>query len=827
MRTTVFATSAACFEWSGRGGVGVGVLIAALAGCSSPSSPASPTDGGVDSTSDAVVQEVASDGGYDAPLGPLPTITITARTTRFVVREHMLAAVEMQLSGEPFAEAMGRVLADYSRDYLPPNIYFDTSPTSTGPFTDLAGFSCAVESYEYSKQPMNNLSFESGAGTSLAYGPVLNASGVTGAAACGLLRAQVQAFAVDANTTGAARFSTTATTINPLGWPGLWPALAPFVSFDPAIAATDSVSQSCSITSDDDPGLGGSLVSDDYECDATGLHLPNRSAQVDAAISPGATGWAGWKSMLWVLNYLQVMHDSNETAIQTVAAADLAKVGTAGNTVAPLTVPDGVTTAPVAGVFLGSSNIEGFQAGLMITALDNESVGWLTKWTTTDGATLSGFADLPTALAYDFSAPLRWFPSEMSVAEATDSDCMFPRPTGYTVRAGGSHLLDLDGILGAYASAYALTDTANSGVGGAQSYSVYFDGDPFPVQTKGGGLDQTPTGSATLHDRSLAMMRVALVDMIRMHKDPTSGILVSEVTMTGGTPTRGTTISASDGAYTLLALRTTRRTLSDQLQLYSNTTPDTAVLSTPIDVPAFSSTVTATQALNTLIKSLADLYFDHLTDATGRAYVGWDVSKGAPTTTNDTLDAHTAAVRALFVAYLSTGVTKYRDRATAVYQRVEATFWDASARLYRPTAGDTSSTVTYTPLRFVMLQAMLRDTYELTAITDAALAAHLRDRVARVNKLVLNGWDDVNGDGKVDWPQECVQISPSGLPLGGLQLGERTLSGETGSTTDTFDAGARVAATDREHDCVPEISAAGLPSALADSITFTIESATK
>jgi hypothetical protein len=56
-------------------------------------------------------------------------------------------------------------------------------------------------------------------------------------------------------------------------------------------------------------------------------------------------------------------------------------------------------------------------------------------------------------------------------------------------------------------------------------------------------------------------------------------------------------------------------------------------------------------------------------------------------------------------------------------------------------------------------------------------------------------------------------------------MAERTLSGETGSTTDTFDAGDRVAAVDREHDCVPEISATELPSALADSITFQITSA--
>ena len=53
------------------------------------------------------------------------TITATVDSTRFVTREHMLAAGEMQISGEPLAEAMGRDLGGYSRDLLPPDLYFD------------------------------------------------------------------------------------------------------------------------------------------------------------------------------------------------------------------------------------------------------------------------------------------------------------------------------------------------------------------------------------------------------------------------------------------------------------------------------------------------------------------------------------------------------------------------------------------------------------------------------------------------------------------------------------------------------------------------------
>jgi hypothetical protein len=742
----------------------------------------------------------------------------------------MLAAVEMQLSGEPFATAMGRNLTSFSRDWRPPNIYFDTSPDSTGPWVDLAGFSSAVESYEYSKQPMNNLAFESGAGLSLAYGPLLNPT-QDDAAGCAALRQWVQklgneSYAVSP-ATGHPYFSTTATAENPLGWPGIWPTLEPFVSFDPTIDPTNSVSEQCSITSDDDPGASASLMSDDYECDATSLHLVDRASQVQSAISPGSSGWAGWKSALWIMNYLQVMHDVDETAItQLQPGFSLAQVGQTSNGAL------GVDLGAQIGTYLGSSDIEGFQAGMMLLGLDNEAQDWLTSRTTTDGVSLGGFPDLPSALAYDMSAPLRWFPGQMAVTETATAGCAFPKPATFSITDGGSHLLDLAGLLGAYSSLYALTDQANTAVGGSQPCMAYFDGDPFPADD--GAVP--PDGESTLHDRALGMIRVALVNLQRMHVDPASGLPVDDVTVAGGKPARGTTLSTMTAAYGLLALRTTRRTLSDQLSLYLNNKPDTAVIATPIDSPliARSGMTTITALLDTDITALANLFYDTLTDDTGHAWAGWDVSRSGPTSQQDLLDAHTAAVRGLLQAFLATGDTKFRDRALAVFERVESNFWDPVARIYRTEAGDTSSAVTYTPVRFAMAQAMLRDTYELIGAVDGhtALAALILQRVARLNKLVLDGWDDRNGNQLVDYPEECVgqPVEGAGDPgggasHGGLQMAERTLTGETGSVADTFDAGTRVIAKDRQPNCVPEISAAHLPAALADSITFEITSA--
>ena len=747
-----------------------------------------------------------------------PAITATIGSTRFVTREHMLAAGEMQISGEPLAEAMGRDLSHYSRDLLTPDIYND--PANGVFWIDLAGFSSAVESYEYSKQPMNGLAFELGAGTSLAYGPLVNADGATGAAAIAHVAALVQHFAAGSNAAGKWVFpagtypannaagnanpaGTGAAAQNPIGWPGIWPTTHVFKSFDPAIAPTSAVDLECSIASDDSPDEVGVLsICGDYECDATTLHLPARATQIDSTITPGADGFSGWKYGLWVLNYLQIMHDSANAAVATVAGGDLASVGAAGNAIVGADA-SGAATAP--GTFLGSSDIEGFQAQLFITELDNRAEDWLAHLATRDGVTLGGFASTQAALAYDHAAPLVWFPNAIAVTETADGQ------PSYALADSGSELLDLVGLAMGYAELYALTDTANADVGGAQTALAFFDGDPF---------------DATTHDRALAMLRVAIIDLDRLHADPASGLLADSVAMTGAVPARGHTIATTSAAYTVLGLRTVLRALGSQLELYSNNTPDTAIEHTPLDAVPLqfpgAPALTFSGRTEQLLRAHAALLLDKLTDASGRAWSGWDLAAGAHTDDADVLDAHTAAIRGLFGAYLATGDTRYRDRAIAVFDRVETVFYDPGARIYAATPAPVS-TVEYTPLRFALLQSSLRDIYELVAARPGgeALAAQLEDRLGRLDKLVLNGWDDRDRDRNVGWPDECVNVV-GGVPRGGLQMAERALTGELGRFKYHGGPNPGSPTADREHDCVPEIDDAQLPAALADSITFEI-----
>jgi hypothetical protein len=756
-------------------------------------------------------------------------LKVTAVDTTFVTRDHFIASVEMQLSGEPFAQSMGRQLAGYSRDFAcqestcSPDIYHDPALNngvaggSVGRI-DLSGYSTAVESYEYSKQPMNNVAFESGAGTSLLFGPVVNPTGATGAAALAQLRAWEQRLGAEANTT-ARSFSTTSSPTNPIGWPGFWPTIQPFTRWDPHVQASNA-STGCTISSDDDPGASGALMCNDYECDYTTLHLPNRSAQVNMTIGPGASGWVGWKEALWTLNYLQVMHDANENPVASVPDDQLSLVGAPNNTVLG-TGSQGASA--IAGTYLGSSDIEGFQAGNFLEIMDNSAEQWLTTLTTTDGTTLGGFSSVSEALAYSEQSPLRWFPGAITVTEAED-ESGFPRPASYAITSPDSDLLDLAGMLGAFSSIYSLTDQSNTQAGGSQSALAYFDGDPLPLQ------NQTPTGAPTLHDRSLAMMRVVVVNMDRLHVDPASGFFVDDVALAGGSVSRGTTLSTDIAAYTLLSLRTARRALDSELVLYSNTKPDAQAIPCPLDAFAPVDGQFFGTRLDALIEGLSSVFYDQLTTEDGHAYAGWDIAHGAPTDAGASVDAHAAAIRGLLVAYLATGQPRYRERALAVFQRLEAAFYDPNARLYRPTEGDTSSTVTFTPRRFGLLQGALRDTYELIALLpgNATLASSIEDRVARLHKLVLNGWDDSDQDGVIDWPGECAHLGtgPDGRPLGlgGLQMAERVLSGESGSLRDRIggDAGTRIITTDREHDCVPEVAAVGLPSALANSVTFTL-----
>ena len=91
----------------------------------------------------------------------------------------------------------------------------------------------------------------------------------------------------------------------------------------------------------------------------------------------------------------------------------------------------------------------------------------------------------------------------------------------------------------------------------------------------------------------------------------------------------------------------------------------------------------------------------------------------------------------------------------------------------------------------------------------------LEARIGRLNKLVINGWDDRNGNGTVDYPAECMR-SIDGIPRSGLQMGERAITGEVGFSRPEL-------VYEYDHDCVPNISYVNLPATLASELTLVPE----
>ena len=551
---------------------------------------------------------------------------------RINVAEHMLASYEMQLSGEPFATLLGYNLTGFNRTLTVTDQYLN--PTTGQLTTDPLGYALAVESYEYSKQPMNNLSFESGAGLSLQFGPVLNPGQVTGNAAFALLLDRFQQFASESASGGPIGKNlivSPAPVDNPLnyyGWPGLWPVFAAFSAFNPTIYPLPGGVNTCTFSGSLGAfGYGGgvspfNLLIANYECDYNSLNLPERETQVTKILSPDALGYVVLKQGLWVINYWQTLQDTAGNGITTVAASDLPDVGQPGNTVVGQypdpNDPTGQTMlAGAPGVYLGDIPMEGWQGLTMQEEADNSAELLLTQLLSGDGATLitavsilpdggavpssdaglggtdggasdSGNPDggpawyVPTgwdnaALAadnYSYDSPLLYFPYAVEVTETPTASAPiyanedFPQPTAFSISDGTSHLVGLSGLLAGFGEAFAWTDQNNSMVGGSVPFLATYDGDPFPLD------DGLPDGQGTLHDRALGVLKIALIDLDRLHYDPVNRVLVDSVTISGGTVTRGSTVTTVELIELIVAMRNAFRALNGSLQLYSNNTPD-------------------------------------------------------------------------------------------------------------------------------------------------------------------------------------------------------------------------------------------------------------
>jgi hypothetical protein len=801
--------------------LGVGVLLAAACsgdGGGAPAAPPSADDAGatLDATLDATgapddaTYERTPYGGYDGA-GPPPVKRVAVQSemtsNRVDAQSLLFAAGEMQISGEPFAHGFaGRNLSDYDRNYIPTDQYIlNNGSDDPVPMTDLFGFSTAVESYEYSKYHMNMLLQQTTAGVSLGVGPLVARE--PGETAVDRLRSRANALLTNAGTDVGGYATLPAPVSNDqnyLGFPGLWPVFAPYKSFDPAMTPSINIVQACTLKG----GYGGvgfgTSILPLYECAYNTLHLTNRDAQVEKVLVPAVSGFATWKEALWAIDFAGRIHDSGSNLVNAVAASDLALVGQRANKVVA-TEPPG----SAAGTYIGSSPLEGMWGLVMLDAMDNAAEWLVSSLATSDGSTLSGFASKADALAYDYTSPLVWFPASITATE--DGAAPYPAIASLALTDATSRSIDLAALLVGNALFFGMTDPRNAGIGQRPGLMATFDGDPFPAD------DGVADGEDTAHDRSLAVLRVAFVDLDRIHADPTLGVIADTATISAaGAVARSSTVTTATLAHVIIGLRQTLLSLNGSITQYGAPDPDPAADEKGILNPLpWHPPVTGGRAPNfsqrvrQVFQTNAAFVRDVLTKADGSVQNGATVANGQATPLPDaaTIESQTAAVRALTEGFLVTGDATYLARAQAVVRRLESDFYDAPSRMYREQAGGPVQ-IHMTPERFGLLQSALRETYKVLSIPgDPALdRSVLEDRIARSNKLFLNGWDDLNGDKVVDKPQECLAAR--------MQMAEQALTGELGRD------GLGRSTDDRDGDCVIELSHAKAASALASEVFF-------
>ena len=237
--------------------------------------------------------------------------------------------------------------------------------------------------------------------------------------------------------------------------------------------------------------------------------------------------------------------------------------------------------------------------------------------------------------------------------------------------------------------------------------------------------------------------------------------------------------------------------------------------------------------LDQLIDGARGRLLDQLTTADGHAYGGWDARAPArPPTTATSLDAHTAAIRGLLVAYLATGDDQVpRPRRARVRQRLESAFYDPSARVYRPPRATARRIdVHAAPLRPAAGRAArhLRAHRACCPASDAARAHRGPRRApqqAGAQRLGRPRPGRPSSSGRASARASARAPTASRSAAAACRWPSASLSGETGSLVGHArrgDAGPRHRPPTASTTASRRSPRPACPSALANSVTFTL-----
>ncbi len=343
--------------------------------------------------------------------------------------------------------------------------------------------------------------------------------------------------------------------------------------------------------------------------------------------------------------------------------------------------------------YLGNNPEEGFRGAILNLASVSKMLLLKSSFFSSDGKRLGGI----NPFNYDPAKKISYFPHEVAVKARYIGD-LPPRPEEFAVRDARSLLYDQASLLWAFSEYFYFADPGRD-----RSDPAYRDA--YDNWDKVFG-ENTPYDGSLMERKYMHLARglsnVIVRNLEAMHRDPQTGVLVSEWNPRTG---RGTVATAADLGVSILALANYHHHLA-------KAEPELAARA------------------GALLRSQADFLVDRMQHPSGAFSNSFDLASRSNRDEPPTLLAQGLAIRGLLKAYQELGDERYLAAAKKGYRSMNEILWDADCGLYRSQAGAAVSI--YTPMN---LAAALGAVREMILVTrDASeLARYKRFWVQAVN----------------------------------------------------------------------------------------------
>ncbi len=573
----------------------------------------------------------------------------------------MLLANEMFESGEPFAEALG-----YNLDNLDPMVLN---------VPDSLAYTLGIENYEYSRYNLGTLTGRSGMGLHMMWSPVVTA------------KAAMEPASFDGSMTGGTangykeddEFMKMMMHFGMIT--GHTPPMNGFPQFADFYSGVNTLPQP---------------VASDFQTNWASLHWDR--SQMDKTLNLGAMGQSMSKQYLWAQDMLSAFHDANDNGIE------------ADGTNSP-DLPGSPDFDPNNNIFYGGDGLDGF-IGTMLTAVAINKTKFVIGNLAYDGTSLGAI----NPATYDPTNGIKFFPHKIAITEAPTTTGLPPRVDSFTVTDTSSDLFDQVSFLTATLGFTDMMNPSNSSDAAHLAYHEVFDGDPFPAP-------MSVTGNPGPFDLMKGTSKVLLMNLMAMHFDSSAGTFVDVANYDGTTLTKGTTITAENAAYTIVALEKASMVF----------------MGTPLQTAADNA-----------LTAQANFILQHFVHVNGGFNGNYDVNLGVGNG-NIGLAANAALTRALYIAYRHTNNTAYLTAADNGYNFLINNYYQPSEKVFLTELYNT--TATYNPWNIAILSGALR---EANLIGNHPEAANIYVRFFKtvINKMQLaeaeqtgETGNDSDGDG--------------------------------------------------------------------------------